>query len=58
VRNVIDLTTHRQSIEVQSPAIQTLEKARETVRQYQTRFKQNNKPRGQFNKQRLNLIDY
>jgi len=58
VRNVIDLTAHRQSIEVQSPAIQTLEKARETVRQYQTRFKQNNKHRGQFNKQRLNLIDY
>ena len=58
VRNVINITAHRQSIEVQSPDKQILEKARETVRQYKTRFKQISKSRGQFNKQRLNLIDY
>ena len=58
VRNVIDITTHRRSVETHSPDAQTLDKAQETVRQYQTRFKQTKSSRSEFNKQRLNLINY
>jgi len=58
VRNVIDKTTHRLSIEARSPNTQTLRESKATVDRYQSRYNTARGSRDRFRKQRLDLIDY
>jgi len=58
VRNVIDKTTHRLSVEARSPNIQTLQESKATVDRYQSRYDRARGSRFRIQKQRLDLIDY